>query len=161
MNAKKLRELDPNIFTMTYLTILNVASNQLTELPSAIGGLQLLQYLDLGNNNLTELPKAIGGLTLLEELHLHNNRDSNGNNILKTLPPAIANLRELKTLKIDDTQSEIFDFKPFSKNGNPLSIKIAFQNTSLSKEEIQNKIAKIKEDIRTANPHIRRRVYKA
>src|SRR4051812_6262797 len=59
----RLAAIDPRLFTtLTRLELLDLASNELTALPSEIGSLQALEVLFLSSNALASLPEEMGGL---------------------------------------------------------------------------------------------------
>lgn len=54
-------ELSPEVFPK--LIVLNLAGNQLTELPDTISQFQSIEQLDLGKNHLTQLPRSLFNLS--------------------------------------------------------------------------------------------------
>lgn len=64
----------PTICRLTSLRYLNLAGNDLQELPVCIGQLKQLTELDLSQNNLVRLPPEIAELKSLKVLHLHKNK---------------------------------------------------------------------------------------
>jgi hypothetical protein len=76
---------------------LNLANNQLNDLPAEIGAFRRLYTLDLERNQLSSLPKEIGNLANLGELDLSDNQ-------LSSLPPEFANLGRLCTLDLRANQ---------------------------------------------------------
>ncbi|GAV66572.1 ubiquitin domain-containing protein/LRR_4 domain-containing protein/LRR_8 domain-containing protein [Cephalotus follicularis] len=98
------------------LKILSLTRNQLTSLPSSLGGLASLRRLYIDNNKLTGLPIEIGLLTKLEVLKATKNRirtiptsigDCNSlievdlsSNHLSELPETFGNLHYLKALRL-------------------------------------------------------------
>ncbi|KAK7317496.1 hypothetical protein RJT34_01782 [Clitoria ternatea] len=112
------------LWTLTYLTNLNLGQNHLTgSLPPAIGNLTRMQYLSLGINSLSgELPNELGNLTELIVLSFSSNKfsgslpselgkltkleqlyfDSSG--ISGPIPSTFANLRNLVTVFASDTE---------------------------------------------------------
>ncbi|XP_028244897.1 probable LRR receptor-like serine/threonine-protein kinase At1g56130 isoform X1 [Glycine soja] len=112
------------LWTLTYLTNLNLGQNYLTgSLPPSIENLTRLQYLSLGINNISgELPKELGNLTELKLLAFGSNKfrgslpselgkltnleeihfDSLG--ISGPIPSTFANLRNLKQVWASDTE---------------------------------------------------------
>ena len=78
-----------------HLTHLNLSSNLLIKLPTAIGNLLRLRVLTLTWNKLVSLPAEIGKLCHLRELHL-------GFNALESLPASIGELTLLELLEAND-----------------------------------------------------------
>ncbi|KAI4323202.1 hypothetical protein L6164_022828 [Bauhinia variegata] len=92
-------EIPDELWTLTYLTSLNLGQNYLTgSLPPAIGSLTRLQYMGLGINALSgELPKELGNLTELISLVFASNRFSG------SLPSELGNLEKLEQLYFDSS----------------------------------------------------------
>ncbi|MGJ3244528.1 MAG: COR domain-containing protein [Elainellaceae cyanobacterium] len=88
-----LEELPPEIGHLTNLQRLDLSSNSLSSLPAEIGQLTNLQALDLSSNSLSSLPPEIGQLTNLQRLDLSSNS-------LSSLPAEIGQLTNLQTLKL-------------------------------------------------------------
>ncbi|CAL5386365.1 unnamed protein product [Camellia sinensis] len=94
------------------MLVLQLKSQILTALPSAMGALTCLRQLHIANNKLTCLPTEIGCLTQLEVLIANNNRISTvpscigectslaevdlSSNLLADLPETFGNLQNLK-----------------------------------------------------------------
>lgn len=105
---------------LTWLRSINLANNQLSELPASICGLANLQRLDAASNVLTAIHEDIGNLRRLERLELSFNRltmlpESMGelssliqlrvwHNLMTELPDAIARLRSLNELDLDNNE---------------------------------------------------------
>lgn len=89
----------PDLILDCFITIsvLDLHSNYLEEVPATIGRLQNLVILNLCNNRLTSLPDEVG---LLKNLHTLNL----GLNQLDSLPPSIGNLKELRHLGLSDNR---------------------------------------------------------
>ncbi len=115
-----LKSLPEEIGNLTWLSELNLSSNQLTEVPNSLGNLTRLSKLHLNNNQLTELPGFIGNLTGLRTLKLGNNQltelpgfigsliglrwlDLSSNRLI-ALPDFISNLNGLHTLNLENNQ---------------------------------------------------------
>ena len=103
-DSARLRELIPANYKLTYpniwnLKMLNRTSNNLAQLPEAIGCLKQLEVLDLSYNQLTSLPERISDLTQLKELDLSYNN-------LTSLPERIGDLAQLESLSLRDNQLE-------------------------------------------------------
>ncbi|XP_072312471.1 uncharacterized protein lrrc18b [Eucyclogobius newberryi] len=91
---RKMSDL-PESFIM--ITVLDLHSNYLEEVPVSIGRLQNLVLLNLCNNRLTFLPDEMGLLHKLLTLNL-------GLNQLDSLPASIGNLKELRHLGLSDNR---------------------------------------------------------
>ena len=59
---------------MSNLRQLSLRSNQIIDLPPAVGKMKRLEVLDLGNNDLLDLPDEISKLQNLRKLGLDGNR---------------------------------------------------------------------------------------
>jgi len=94
---KELKELDPDIGKLIYLTELNLAQNQLKKLPKEIGQLSKLELLYISGNQLESLPSQIGELVNLKALLLNKNQ-------LKSLPKEIGKLKNLRMLNVSDNK---------------------------------------------------------
>ncbi|KAI4333318.1 hypothetical protein L6164_018146 [Bauhinia variegata] len=92
-------EIPEELWTLTYLTNLNLGQNYLTgSLPPAIGNLTRMQYMSLGINALSgELPKELGNLTELIVLGFGSNK-FNG-----SLPSELGKLVKLEQLYFDSS----------------------------------------------------------
>ncbi|KAF7834648.1 putative LRR receptor-like serine/threonine-protein kinase [Senna tora] len=92
-------DIPEELWTLTYLTHLNLGQNYLTgALPPAIGNLTRMQYLTFGINSLSgELPKELGNLTELIVLGLGTN------NFSGSLPSELGDLLKLEQLYIDSS----------------------------------------------------------
>ncbi|WJX87546.1 hypothetical protein P8452_69726 [Trifolium repens] len=125
-------EIPPELWTLVYLTNLNLGQNYLKgSLPPAIGNLTRMQYMTFGINALSgELPKELGDLTQLIALSFGTNNfsgslpselgklvkleqlymDSSG--ISGPIPPTMASLKNLGTVWASDTEltGQIPDF---------------------------------------------------
>ncbi|KAI4323209.1 hypothetical protein L6164_022832 [Bauhinia variegata] len=92
-------EIPQELWTLTYLTNLNLRQNYLTgSLPPAIGNLYRMQYMTIGFNPLSgELPKELGNLTELLTLGLRSSRYSG------SLPSELGKLVKLVNLYIESS----------------------------------------------------------
>lgn len=79
-------------FVGAQLTLLNLAQNQLSELPSEIGCLRGLTDLYIDHNNISVLPDTLGSLANLQSLNLSYNQ-------IHSLPDTFSSLQKLKVLK--------------------------------------------------------------
>lgn len=86
-----VRNLSPQLWSLTHLTSLYLNDNCLTRVPPDICKLTSLQHLDLSSNKLRNLPAEIGDLIMLRELLLNNN-------ILRSLPYELGKLFQLQNL---------------------------------------------------------------
>lgn len=100
------------------LVVLSLSQNQLTALPSALGGLVSLRQLYVANNQLVHLPVEIGLLARVEILKVNCNRLSTippsigdccslieldiSSNLLKELPQTMGNLQNMKILHLNN-----------------------------------------------------------
>ncbi|KAH6796378.1 hypothetical protein C2S51_037364 [Perilla frutescens var. frutescens] len=92
-------QLPEELWTLTYLTNLDLGQNYLTgTLPPSIGNLTRMQYLSIGINALSgELPKELGMLTDLRSLAVSTN------NFSGPLPSELGNCTKLEQLWIDSS----------------------------------------------------------
>lgn len=86
-----VRNLSPQLWSLTHLTSLYLNDNCLTRVPPDICKLTSLQHLDLSSNKLRNLPAEIGDLIMLRELLLNNN-------ILRSLPYELGKLFQMQNL---------------------------------------------------------------
>ncbi|KAJ7982029.1 putative LRR receptor-like kinase [Quillaja saponaria] len=92
-------EIPEELWTLTYLTNLNLGQNYLTgSLSPSIGNLTRMQYMTFGINSLSgELPKELGNLTDLRILSFGSN------NFNGSLPSELGNLVRLEQLYFDSS----------------------------------------------------------
>ncbi|KAK7257065.1 hypothetical protein RIF29_30764 [Crotalaria pallida] len=92
-------EIPEELWTLTYLTNLNLGQNYLTgTLPAAIGNLTSMEYLSLGINAFSgELPKELGNLNNLKILGFGSN------NFSGSLPSELGSLLKLEQLYMDSS----------------------------------------------------------
>ena len=95
--------------------ILTLKFLRVTRVPSSIGNLTELRKLDLSNNKIRRLSESMGNLKKLEELTLV------GNYSLRTFPKVITELPNLKLIRIDQSQKNLWkesiqDLKRINKN---------------------------------------------
>ena len=85
MSGQGLRRLSSPIFDYYFLQKVYLVSNNLSELPAAIGQLRQLRILNVSYNQLTELPDEVGMCTFLKQLLAFNNRISQVSSALGSL----------------------------------------------------------------------------
>ncbi|XP_065318510.1 uncharacterized protein LOC135926530 isoform X2 [Gordionus sp. m RMFG-2023] len=86
-----VKNISPNLFSLTHLTVLYLNDNNLANVPPQINELRHLTYLDLSSNKLRCLPPEMGDLITLRELHLNHN-------YVRTLPLELGRLFQLLVL---------------------------------------------------------------
>ncbi|XP_034427354.1 leucine-rich repeat-containing protein 18 [Hippoglossus hippoglossus] len=96
LSRNLIRKL-PDLSGMPNITVLDLHSNNLEQLPVTICHLENLEVLNLCNNRLTELPSELGLLKKLRTLHL-------GLNQLTALPTSFGELKELRHIGLSDNQ---------------------------------------------------------
>jgi len=101
LSGQGLKVLAMPLFNYVFLSELYVASNNISQLPAAIGQLRHLRHLDASNNRLTELPPELGMCVYLKNLLLFDNA-------LTTLPNELGSLHQLEMLGIEGNR----DFDP-------------------------------------------------
>ncbi len=101
VNSNNITELPPELFELSKLEELYLASNQFKSIPPEIRKLAQLQILDLSWNPFKKLPKEIGELKKLESLRLNGSQ-------IKNLPDEIGELKALRTLMLIDNQLKSF-----------------------------------------------------
>jgi CCR4-NOT transcription complex subunit 6 len=94
LSGQGLRVLATPLFNYDFLNELYVASNKITQIPTAIGQLRHLKHLDASNNLLTELPPELGMCVYLKNLLLFDNN-------IRTLPNELGSLYQLEMLGIE------------------------------------------------------------
>lgn len=115
-----LSYVPPELWDLTYLTVLNLSGGALTSLSPQLGELTQLTSLDVSDNALTSLPGELVLLTNLTSLYIHINRFEVfpphiaqltqllnlfcGTNPFQILPPAVGNLTKLETLSLYSNQ---------------------------------------------------------
>lgn len=95
--ANDLAEVPEFVAGLENLEALNLAHNRLRDLPPALGRLKKLNLLDLGRNRFTRVPAPVMELSRLEVLNVAHNR-------LDELPPALAGLDLLRDLSIEGNE---------------------------------------------------------
>jgi len=93
----EINSIPSAIFSLTQLTMLNVANNKLIEIPSQIGFLTNLELLGLKNNHLESIVSEIGLLTKLKAIFLTSNH-------LQSLPSQIGEMKSLRKLQAGSNQ---------------------------------------------------------
>lgn len=94
LSGQGLRVLATPLFKYDFLCELYIASNKITQLPTAIGQLRHLKLLDASNNQLTQLPVELGMCVYLKNLLLFDNN-------IQTLPVELGSLYQLEMLGIE------------------------------------------------------------
>ena len=95
VNNCSLVRVERRICQLRGLLSLDLAMNQIKELPSKLVSLDKLTELVVSGNRLKEFPVALcAGLTSLKSLDLSNNN-------IKLLPAVFCNLKSLVSLKLD------------------------------------------------------------
>lgn len=102
VRCNNFRNLSSVMEDLSNIKILTLKFLGMTRVPSAIGNLTELRKLDLSNNKIRRLPESMGNLKKLEELTLVGNRS------LETFPKIITQVPNLKLLKIDKTQENLW-----------------------------------------------------
>ncbi|WP_299461710.1 leucine-rich repeat domain-containing protein [uncultured Microscilla sp.] len=119
-----LAVLPPAFATLSQLEHLNLAFNQLVELPETLEQLNQLKVLLLHYNKLATLPISLGAFRQLEELTLCFNR-------LTNLPASIAQLNSLRVLHLHHNQLSQL---PLELNSLPRLEKITLWGNAFSLE---------------------------
>ncbi|MFT5835591.1 MAG: Leucine-rich repeat (LRR) protein [Sulfurimonas sp.] len=92
------------------LTTLDLSSNNLLYITSAISNLEFLETLNLSNNNLINFPDELSKLINLKELNISRNKFDN-------IPKVIFDIKSLK--KLDISKNNLHDIpKEIKKNNN-------------------------------------------
>jgi len=91
--------LDDEIALITHIEKLDLANNELENLPETICALSRLEELNLKNNRLTKLPDSIYNLQNLKKLDLCNNR-------LRAIPEEFYKLSKLSELNLGGNNLE-------------------------------------------------------
>jgi Leucine-rich repeat (LRR) protein len=113
------------------LTELNLANNQLKELPDYIGKLVNLKVLNLGQNKFKVFPSVILKLINLEELYLNNND-------LESLPENIEVLNKLNLLKLDNNPRLNKIPESIFEINNNKNVEISINGTDISPHNISS-----------------------
>lgn len=100
INSNRLTQLDPSIFELPNLEILNLKACNLTALPEIKEINRSLKTIYLNNNKINQLDRSISNLQALCTLFLSCNN-------LTNLPDEFAKLSNLTRLNIDRNQFEI------------------------------------------------------
>lgn len=97
LNRKGLKEIPPEVFTMTNLVELDLRGNRIANIPPEIEKLTKLRFLDISKNRLNTLPAQFGKLENLVYLEMAQNP-------LVVLPTEFGNLKSLQYLSAWDTE---------------------------------------------------------
>uniref|UniRef100_T1J7G9 Disease resistance R13L4/SHOC-2-like LRR domain-containing protein n=1 Tax=Strigamia maritima TaxID=126957 RepID=T1J7G9_STRMM len=96
-------ETDGKWWEQVDLSQLNLANNQISQIPSDISNLAALQVLDLHDNKLIDLPQSLGTLERLTKLDISHNQ-------LAKIPCCVLKLFDLRILLAQNNQlSEVCD----------------------------------------------------
>ncbi len=93
--GRKMGNLSPVIKNLTYLASLDVAFNDLAELPEELSQLHYLQGFYANGNNLTEFPSQILLLPVLAKLDFSDNQ-------ISAIPGEISKMDQLTRLTMDN-----------------------------------------------------------
>ncbi len=93
----EIREVPESISSLHSLEWLDLSRNNIQEIPESIGSLISLKKLNLSRNKIREVPESIGSLSLLERLDLRRNK-------IRKIPESIKNLNSLIELRIDNNK---------------------------------------------------------
>lgn len=114
LRKNKLKEIPPEVFTLTNLQELNVSKNKLTTIPKDISKLTKLEVLDVSANEIDTLYPEIGLLLNIKKLILNQN-------VIAHLPSTIGSLTKMYFL--DMWGNEIQEFpKEINKLANTLKV---------------------------------------
>lgn len=109
LNSTKLSQLDPTIFNLPNLQILNLKACNLTTLPKITKINNCIKTIYLNNNVIEQLDGSIEFLQGLSTLFLNCNK-------LRSLPPEFVKLKNLTRLNLDHNQFEILPECLFKMN---------------------------------------------
>lgn len=73
LNSRQLKEVPPQIRSLTGLEALHLGHNRLVNLPTELGALTKLRWLYLGGNGLKNLPAELANMKSLRVLNLRDN----------------------------------------------------------------------------------------
>lgn len=90
-----IEELPPELGDLLLLRELNVSCNQLTALPSTIGKCKRLRILKINGNHIEALPQELGYCNMLEQVIASENQ-------LQTVPATLAKIDALRILRIQN-----------------------------------------------------------
>jgi len=113
--GQRMGSLSPDIGRFTYLQSLDIALNELTELPREVSQLHYLQGFYANGNALDEFPAQILLLPLLSRVDLSDN-------MIREIPAGIAKMDQLTRLSlnnnsISDIPEQLFSLKNLSVLG--------------------------------------------
>jgi hypothetical protein len=99
LSSNQLSNIPPELFQLSRLKVLYLYRNQLSNIPPELGQLSRLQILNLSKNKLSgAIPPELGTLSNLRELYLYNNQLSGA------IPPEIGALSSLERLELQNNQ---------------------------------------------------------
>ncbi|KFB52891.1 AGAP006993-PA-like protein [Anopheles sinensis] len=103
ISKNKLTNVPAGIIHLSsLLTELNVSANLLQTVPACFSQFDKISYLNLANNQMTDLPEVIGLLVTLRELNVINNQ-------LKRIPPCVYELKGLEIFLASGNKIEEID----------------------------------------------------
>ncbi len=117
LRGRGLREIPDWVFTKTrHIIALDLAKNEITSIPGAVGSLERLEILNLFDNRINEVNDNIRHATRLKEIRMSKNELraipaafysltdleylSLSNNRIASVAPQIANLHKLRVLRL-------------------------------------------------------------
>jgi Leucine-rich repeat (LRR) protein len=156
--GKKIGTLSNDIGMFPYLATLDVAHNELTELPEAMSELHYLQGLYVNGNRLTEFPPQLFLLPLLARLDLSENQ-------ISQIPPEIKKMDQLDFLTLEANQImsipvELYELKQLTAlnlaaNGLSTLPEGISGMTALEKLDISgNQLTELPEDLVNMGSHL-------
>jgi Leucine-rich repeat (LRR) protein len=114
LRKNKLKEIPPEVFTLTNLQELNISKNKLTKIPKDISKLTKLEVLDVSANEIDTLYPEIGLLINIKKLILNQN-------VIAHLPSTISNLTKMYFLDMWGNEIQVFPIE-IAKLANTLKV---------------------------------------
>ncbi|KAF7731379.1 hypothetical protein EC973_000187 [Apophysomyces ossiformis] len=97
IRSNQLRDLPSTLARLRNLTVLHFSHNQFEKIPDVLCEMPQIKHLDFAHNQIASLPSAIGQLQSLEVLHVEHNQ-------ICSLPDNMGNLRLLRKLYLTDNK---------------------------------------------------------